>query len=327
MNLKNFNNIYKEINKLSLFIKNKIKKISNKNKNYYYSKKSDMSDALLFNLLKTQNNSTQSSISTFLSINNKKKITRQGIVKRANNISVNILNELYNDLINKFNYNTNNNLIYNIIDGTTINIYNNNHTYKTINLLGILSNNINSNIYKNDLINSSEISLFYHYINNNYFDKNNLFILDRLYFSNKLVNTFYEKNIKFLCRIKSNSHLLNKFNQKYNIDNKITELSYDEMINDNKIKVIIFKTKNDFIYLTTNLLDDKYDIEFYKETYKKRWLIEINFKILKANTNLNNIKTKKEEKINIELKSINITSFLYNYILKLLNMIKIKIKK
>ena len=73
-------------------------------------------------------------------------------------------------------------------------------------------------------------------------------------------------------------------------------------------------------------MDDKYDIEFYKETYKKRWLIEINFKILKANTNLNNIKTKKEEKINIELKSINITSFLYNYILKLLNMIKIKIK-
>jgi len=110
--------------------------------------------------------------------------------------------------------------------------------------------------------------------------------------------------------------LLNKFNERYNEDNKITEMSYDELINDKKVKVIVYKAKNDFIYLTSNLFDDKYDIDFYKETYKKRWLIETNFKILKANTNLDNIKTKKEDKINKELKSINITSFLYNYILK-----------
>jgi len=98
MDLKNFNNIYKEINNLSLFIKNKINKITDTNPNYHYSKKSDMTDALLFHLLKTQNNSTQSSVSTFLSINNKQKITRQGIVKRADNVSIDILNNFYNDL-------------------------------------------------------------------------------------------------------------------------------------------------------------------------------------------------------------------------------------
>ena len=49
MNSKNFNNIYKKINELNL----------------------------LFNLLKTQINSTQSSVSTFLSLNNKNKISRQ----------------------------------------------------------------------------------------------------------------------------------------------------------------------------------------------------------------------------------------------------------
>jgi hypothetical protein len=108
--------------------------------------------------------------------------------------------------------------------------------------------------------NSFKISLFYDYVNKNYFYKNYLYILDKLYFYNKLINTFSNKNIKFLYRIKSSSYLLNKFNEKYNKDNKITEMSFDELIYNKKVKVkvIIFKTKIDFIYLISNLLDDKY---------------------------------------------------------------------
>ena len=56
-------------------------------------------------------------------------------------------------------------------------------------------------------------------------------------------------------------------------------------------------------------------------TLKKhiRWNIEINFKLLKANLNLDNFKTKKQDKINKELKSIDIVNFLFNYILKIYN--------
>ena len=195
MNSKNFNNIYKEINKLNLFFKNHIKKYLIKNSDFSYSKKSDIIDGLLFNLLKTQINSTQSSVSTFLSLNNKNKISRQGLVKRGDKISINNLNKIHNDLITKFN--KPNDLNFNIIDGTTINIYNNKN-YKTINLLGTLSNNINSNIYNNNNLNASELYLFYDYLDKNIFDVNKILISDRLYFSDKFVNKCFDKNINFI---------------------------------------------------------------------------------------------------------------------------------
>ena len=315
MDSKNFNNIYKEINKLNLFFKNHIKNYLIKNSDFCFSKKSDIIDGLLFNLLKTQINSTQSSVSTFLSLNNKHKISRQGLVKRGDKISINNLNKIYNDLIKKFN--KPNDFNFNIIDGTTINIYNN-KTYKTINLLGTLSNNINSNIYNNNNLNSSELSLFYDYLDKNIFDVNQILILDRLYFSDKFVNKCFDKNINFICRLKTNSLLLKKY-YKLNNNDKCDYIELNKGDENKKIRIITFKNNNKLYHLASNLLDVKYDINYFKKAYKNRWDIEINFKLLKANLNLDNLKTKKQDKINKELKSIDIVNFLFNYILKLYN--------
>lgn len=315
MNSKIFNNIYKEINKLNLFFKNHIKKYLIKNSDFSYSKKSDIIDGLLFNLLKTQINSTQSSVSTFLSLNNKNKISRQGLVKRGDKISIDNLNKIHNDLITKFN--KPNDLNFNIIDGTTINIYNN-KTYKTINLLGTLSNNINSNIYNNNNLNASELYLFYDYLDKNIFDVNQILILDRLYFSDKFVNKCFDKNINFICRLKTNSLLLKKYN-KLNNNNKYDYIELNKGDENKKIRIITFKNNNKLYHLASNLLDAKYDIDYFKKAYKIRWNIEINFKLLKANLNLDNFKTKKQDKINKELKSIDIVNFLFNYILKIYN--------
>ena len=52
-------------------------------------------------------------------------------------------------------------------------------------------------------------------------------------------------------------------------------------------------------------------------TYKERWNIEIYFKQLKKCSNIENIKTKNNDKINKEIICINIVSFIYNYILQL----------
>jgi hypothetical protein len=80
--------------------------------------------------------------------------------------------------------------------------------------------------------------------------------------------------------------------------------------------------------LASSLLDlTKYNINYFKNAYKTRWNIEIYFKITKANTNLNNIKTKNIDKINKEIISINIISFLYSYILKIYNKYTKNIKK
>ena len=70
------NSIYKEINKLSLYFKNNISKYLENNTNFVYSKKTSVNDGLLYHLFKTQLNSTQLSVSTSISLNNKNKISR-----------------------------------------------------------------------------------------------------------------------------------------------------------------------------------------------------------------------------------------------------------
>ena len=65
---KNINSIYKEINKISLFFKNYVNKYLKQNTNFVYSKKSSLTDGLLYYLLKTKLNSTQQHITTNISL-------------------------------------------------------------------------------------------------------------------------------------------------------------------------------------------------------------------------------------------------------------------
>lgn len=323
MDSKIANSIYKEINKLSLYFKNNICKYLEQNTNFVYSKKTSINDGLLFHLLKTQINSTQLSVSTSISLNNKNKISRQGLVKRSEDISVDNLNNIYTKLINKFSVSSNDNL--NHIDGTKINIYNKNNKkgYDTINLLGVVNNKNNPiNLYKNNDNNKSEIALFYEYIDNNLYNIDKTIVLDRLYFSDKLIDKCYEKNINFICRLKSNTKYLNKYKLLNKINKKIGK-NYNDYIekvnNDKEIRIITFVKNKKTYHIASNLLDAKYDINYFINCYKKRWDVEIFFKITKANTNLDKIKTINKEKINKEIISINLVSFLYNYILNIYN--------
>lgn len=323
MDSKIANSIYKEINKLSLYFKNNICKYLEQNTNFVYSKKTSIIDGLLFHLSKTQINSTQLSVSTSISLNNKNKISRQGLVKRSEDISVENLNNIYTKLINKFSVSSNDNL--NHIDGTKINIYNKNNKkgYDTINLLGVVNNKNNPiNLYKNNDNNKSEIALFYEYIDNNLYNIHKTIVLDRLYFSDKLIDKCYEKNINFICRLKSNTKYLNKYKLLNKINKKIGK-NYNDYIekvnNDKEIRIITFVKNKKTYHIASNLLDAKYDINYFINCYKKRWDVEIFFKITKANTNLDKIKTINKEKINKEIISINLVSFLYNYILNIYN--------
>lgn len=326
MESKTINNIYREINKISLFFKNYVNKYLKQQTDYIYSKKSSLNDGLLFHLLKTKLNNTQQNVTTSISLINKQKISRQALTKRSNLISITHLNYLYTSLTNKFNI-FNNDASLSSVDGTKINIYNKNidKGYETINLLGIYNNNnIPNNIYKNKDVNKSEIQLFYEYIDNNLFDKTKTLVLDRLYFSNKLINKCIDNNINFISRLKSNTQYLNKY---YLFDKNIDEIKtynqndYIVTLNNNKqIRIISFKQNDNIYHIASTLLDyNKYNINYFKNAYKTRWDIEIYFKITKANTNLNNIKSKNMDKINKEIISTNIISFLYSYILKIYN--------
>ena len=213
-----------------------------------------------------------------------------------------------------------------MVDGTKINIYNKETKlkYEIINLLGTYDNNgVNNNIYKNPNDNSkSEIQLFYENINKNLFDKNKILVLDRLYFSDKLITECHNNNLNFICRLKINNKYLNKYYLLKELNKKNKKINfYDYLItlkNNNKIRIITFEKNNKTYHLATNLINNKkHDINYFKDAYKKRWNVEIYFKIIKQNTNLNNIKTKDINKLNKEIISINIISFLYNYILNI----------
>jgi len=207
-------NLYKDINKFTLYFKKYINNYLKNNTNYCYSKKSNLKDALLFNLLKTQKNTTQQSITSKISLLNKQKISRQGMMKRVDSISTQNLEYLYKNLLKDFNKN-NFKSDMSFVDGTKINVYSNKDDkgYKTLNLLGIINNNgIADGVYKNKDENKSEIALFYEYLEKNLFDSSKTLVLDRLYFSTKLVEKCTNKNINFIARIKGNSHFLTKYN-------------------------------------------------------------------------------------------------------------------
>ena len=90
------------------------------------------------------------------------------------------------------------------------------------------------------------------------------------------------------------------------------------MNNGNKIRILSFIKNNTTYHIATNLLNkDTHDINFFIESYKKRWNIEIFFKITKENTSIDRIKTHNKEKIMKEIKSTNIVFFIYNHILNL----------
>ena len=139
MNIIHYKSFFNEVKKMSLIFKN-FNNHFNSELKYSYVKKSSFLDGLLFLLLKTQINKTQSDISIELSFKNKQKISRQSFIKRSHSISLNHLCILENKIKSLFPESEHDRIL---IDGTNINIYNKNTIkgYENINILGVYNDN------------------------------------------------------------------------------------------------------------------------------------------------------------------------------------------
>jgi hypothetical protein len=318
MDSDNTKNFLKDIKNLMNFFNKDIKNFLLEKTETLYDYKSDIMDGLLYHLLNTEKISTHINSAINISTFNKTKISRQALDKRAKYITVNELNKINNDFYNKFLKSDIDD--FNITDGLNINIYdpNNDKGYKKIKLLSVCNTknkpedlHINKDCYK------SELKLFYDFLENGNFEKDKTFVLDALYFSDKLTNVLYDKDLKFIARMKSNSLYLNKFN----IENKNNNFIDDyEVINKkgNKIRIINYKINNKTYHLATNLLNkEKYKKDYFKDAYKKRWDVELYIKITKANTNLELMKSKKDIELELNTKKILLITMICNYIMNI----------
>jgi len=272
----NTNKFLKDIHNLINFFNKEVKDFLLENTNTIYDYKSNIMDGLLYYLLNTQKGNTHINSSINISKFNKIAITRQALDKRAEHITVNELNKIINDFYEKFLKNNVDD--FNITDGLNINVYdlNDDKGYKKIKLLSVCNSknkpeelHINKDFYK------SELKIFYDLLNNGYYDEKKTFVLDALYFSDKLANILYEKNLKFISRMKISSLHLTKFNIENKKDNFIDD--YEVVTNKGtKLRIISYKINNKIYHLATNLLDkEKYKVNYFKNAYKKRWDVEI----------------------------------------------------
>lgn len=331
--IKNFiiNNMYKEIISISDNINNSITKIFKDNSKKLIEKKTSINDGLIFHLKNAICNSTHEKTTSYLNINKQSNISRQAYENRSdlfNYEQLKIINDnLYsnNSYKNNFNINDNNEAI-NFIDGTNINIYDKNSVngYKNINILGLTNNNNNGFLFTNDInnIKQSESKLFYKLLNVNSFEKNDIIVVDRYYFSKKFIKSCNQKKIKFIARIKSNSNVVDKFNiyledqQKKNNNN---QFDYKCKYYDNNIRIITFKSNNDYVHIATNIFNKKKDINYFKNKYGNRWNVEIYFKHIKKNSSINKITSHKLKTINNIILSSSINQIIIDRIISVYN--------
>jgi len=158
----------------------------------------------------------------------------------------------------------------------------------------------------------------------NPFDKNEIIVVDRYYFSNKFVNICNKKEIKFIARIKSNSTALGKFNNYLTDINKnynYNPFDYKFNYNDNNIRIISFKSNKDYVHLATNILSKSKNknIDYFKKHYKERWGSEIFFKHIKKNSSVNKITSHKLKTVNNIILASSINQLIIDRILTVYN--------
>lgn len=336
--------MHNEINLISENINNSIVNIYGKSEKKYIEKKTTIKDGLNFNLYNALLNSTHDNTTSYLNYKKKSSISRQAYENRSSSFDHDKLKIINDNLfvnnktkknINKDSFISNNKTNiekFNSIDGTSINIYDVNEKlkYKQINMLGLTNNN-NSLLFSNKVSEEkqSEIGLFYELIKQYSFEKNEIIVVDKLYFSKKFIETCKDKDLKFIARIKSNSIALNKFKDFINNPGKkfnYNPLSYTVNYHGTKIKVVSFMNKNEYINIATNIYKKK-SIDYFKEKYGDRWNIEIFFKHVKKNSSITKITSHDLKTINNVILSASINQIIIDRILSVYNHFNTNKKK
>jgi len=300
-------------------IKNKINILINKLDKEYIKRDSKITIKNIFYglIYKSLNNNSYDDVTNI--INNKniengiynKIFTSEAFIIKKNKIDSKYFLDLNNSLINSiYNNYTEERLL--AIDGSTLDLskkfsrYNfpfasQNKTYCKGYLSCLIDINNKIPINYNLSIKNNERESFLEQFK--YLKKNDIIIFDRGYYSEELLVSLENINVKYIFRVKKSLNIIKNI---FDTDEYIYE---ENGIKRRLIKYIIDKQE---YYLITNLFNKT--IDDLKNKYWSRWEVEINFKKAKFNLSLETINCKLLNSLQQDIYVNQLIFILYYYI-------------
>ena len=142
-----------------------------------------------------------------------------------------------------------------------------------------------------------------------YLREGDILVMDRGYFSRKLIIFFNKLKIDVIMRMMDNSLLVKEMIKKgqTSMITKITDK--DETI---RFRIITYKINDKDYYLGTTIMNKT--IPYFKDIYWKRWSIEINFRESKYFLSLSQLLSKSINKIQQDIYCHNILFIIHSYL-------------
>ena len=278
------------------------------------SRKISFKDVIYYSCLLIGNNQSYDDTNTILKVDNILDVSNAALIKYKNKIDCSYFNELNNDILDHI-YNEFDVTRLIAVDGTNIvldeslkeynfKLSNNNHycTALISTLFDVtLGVPINYYLSKNDCERSALRCQF------EYLKETDILIMDRGYYSLKLLFELYNLGINVIFRLRTGLSVLNKLDL---CDDATVVLKHEGK----KIQFRVLKyTVNKNIYYIGTTIYDK-SIKYFKDTYWKRWKVEVNFKYSKYNLSMNNIKSKSENSVTQDIYIHNLIFIITGYI-------------
>lgn len=307
MCMNNINNINKVINDMNMVFSNTdndIRDFIHKfNKTKTRKSKISFINAFIHSLCYCDVTKTKMEITNNFNFKNEKniKINRTSFYEKEKLIPVDFFTNVFNKITKVYynNFKLGDDFMCMAVDGT----YNNTNQYNIKNYLETslnlgffdATNDIPTELTFDGIKNkNNELESLKSYLVKNKTKFNNcIFVLDRAYSSYEIIKYFNDNNIKYIVRFKNNSknipdnNRIIKFTNTYQQNVKNDDID-KKLIDGKKFKYVVLETKNDYTLVTN--LNNNYTNDKIKELYKKRWNVEIFFKIIKSNFKMSDLR-------------------------------------
>jgi len=269
-------------------------------------------DIIYYSCVHIRNGYSYDVINAYLTADNILNVSKNAMIKNKNNLELKYLDELNEKMLLRVSNKTTPRFI--AVDGSYIYLSKkfseygykiSSNKYYCITLMSALFD-IEKGVPLNYLINKANNEIDAQMSQLSLLNENDTIIVERLYFSYKLIKTLVVSGINIICRLKKSSKHVKLLGKRKSLT--VTETIEDATVN---IKIVCYKINNKPYYLATSNTGadpriaapgtglNETELKYY---YWKRWSIETHFRFVKYNTTLSNITSYDENSLLFDLK-------------------------